>query len=102
LLPGDACLYDLFVAPAYRGQRLASRLVAHRLQFLREHGYKRSVISCAKDDLPPLVVAERIGYIKIGESCHTRFLFWDRFKYKPFEAEERYRVQATIPADEIG
>jgi GNAT superfamily N-acetyltransferase len=102
LLPGDACLHNLFVVPAYRGERIAQRLIAHRLQFLREHRYKRSVISCAKDDIPPLIVAERAGYVKIGESCHTRFLFWDRLDYKPCEAEERYRVQTALPADEAG
>jgi hypothetical protein len=80
---GDACLYDLFVAPAYRD------------------GYKRSVISCAKDDLPPLIVAEKVGYVAIGESYHSRFLFWERFEYRPFESEEKYYQQTIIPLDEV-
>ncbi len=101
LRPGDACLYDLFVAPAYRGRGIAQRLVAHRLKFLLEHGYKRSVISCAKDDTPPLIVAQRAGYVTIGESYHARFILWERFEYRPFPTEEKYHVQTTIPVDEI-
>lgn len=92
LLPGDACLYELFVAPAYRGRRIAQQLVDYRLRFLQENGYKRAIISCSKGDVPALKVAERVGYIKIGESSHTRFLFWDQYKFIPSATEERYRV----------
>lgn len=92
LRPGDACLYDLFVAPAFRKQGIAQRLVASRLQFLSAHGYQRSVITCSKDNPAALKVAQRAGYLKIGESCHTRFLFWDRYEYKPSELEELYGV----------
>lgn len=92
LRPGDACLYDLFVAPTHRGRGIAQRLVAARLQFLHKQGYKRSIITCTKNDLPALKVAERANYQNIGQSSHTRFLFWDHFEYKPSKIEEQYNV----------
>jgi GNAT superfamily N-acetyltransferase len=85
LSPGDATLYDLFVLPAYRGQGIAQRLVACRLQLLRAQGYKRAVISCAKGEIPALKLAQKTGYIGIGEGCHTRFLFWDRLKFNLYD-----------------
>ncbi|NJN92879.1 MAG: GNAT family N-acetyltransferase [Anaerolineales bacterium] len=92
LNPGDACLYDLFVAPDFRDRGIAQRLVASRLQFLRDHGYQRSVITCSKDNLAALKVAQRVGYVSVGKSHHTRLLFWDRYEYETFELEEPYRV----------
>jgi GNAT superfamily N-acetyltransferase len=85
LSPGDATLYDLFVLPAYRGRGIAQRLVASRLQLLRAQGYKRAVISCAKGEIPALRLAQKAGYSSIGESCHTRFLFWDNLKFNPYD-----------------
>jgi GNAT superfamily N-acetyltransferase len=85
LPPGDATLYDLFVLPAYRGQGIAQRLVACRLQLLRAQGYKRAVISCSKGDIPALKLAQKAGYTRIGESCHTRFLFWDRLEFNLYD-----------------
>jgi GNAT superfamily N-acetyltransferase len=90
LRAGDACLHDLYVLPEYRGQGLAQFIIDSRLQFLREQGYKRSVISCSVWDTPALRVAEKVGYIPIGESSHVRFLLWDRYTYKPSEVEKRY------------
>lgn len=92
LHPGDACLYDLFVAPDFRERGIAQRLVASRLQYLRDHGYQRSVITCSKDNPAALKVAQRAGYVPIGESRHTRLLVWDRYEYKSFKLEEHDRV----------
>jgi GNAT superfamily N-acetyltransferase len=92
LAPGDACLHDLFVAPLYRGHGIAQALVACRLQFLHKQGYKRSVISCSKGDTPALKVAQKAGYSSIGETRYTRFLFWNRLEYSPYQSEERYNV----------
>lgn len=89
LKPGDACLYDLFVASDFRERGIAQRLVASRLQYLRDHGYQRSVITCSKDNPAALKVAQRAGYVSIGESRHTRLLFWDRYKYESFKLEEQ-------------
>jgi GNAT superfamily N-acetyltransferase len=94
LCSGDVCLHDLLVLPAYRGQGIGQRLVADRLQFFLGQGYKRSVASIAKENIASLTVVKKAGYIRIGESYHTRFLFWNRFEYKPFEAEQKYRLQA--------
>jgi GNAT superfamily N-acetyltransferase len=85
LSPNDATLCDLFVLPAYRGRGIAQRLVACRLQLLRAQGYRRAVISCAKGEIPALKLAQKAGYTGIGESCHTRFLFWDRLKFTLYE-----------------
>ena len=93
LCAGDVCLHDLFVLPAYRRRGIGQRLVADRLQFLRERGYKRSVVSIAKDNIPSVTAVKKSGYIIIGQSHHTRFLFWNRFEYKPFESEKQYRVR---------
>jgi GNAT superfamily N-acetyltransferase len=87
LRPGDACLHDLFVSPAHRGQGIAQALVARRLQFLREEGYKRSIIAVAQGNAPALRVAEKAGYRPVGEMSHTRLLFWDRLTYKAIPAE---------------
>jgi len=85
--PGDACLHDLFVSPAYRGRGIAQALVARRLQFLREEGYTRSIIAVAQGNAPALRVAEKAGYRPVGEMSHTRVLFWERLTYKAIPAE---------------
>jgi GNAT superfamily N-acetyltransferase len=86
LRPGDACVHDLFVSPAHRGQGIGQALVSHRLRFLREHGYKRAIAAVLKDNIPALKVDERTGYTHIGEMSHVRILFWNSFHHNVPEA----------------
>jgi GNAT superfamily N-acetyltransferase len=86
LSTGDACVHDWFVAPAYRSQGLGKTLVAHRLRFLRERGYRRALAVVLKDNAPALKVDKKTGYAEIGEMSHTRILFWDSFQYNVPEA----------------
>jgi len=81
LRPGDACVHNLFVSPTHRGQGIGQALVSHRLQFLREHGYKRAIAAVLKDNIPALKVDKKTGYTPIGEMTHTRILSWDLYKY---------------------
>jgi GNAT superfamily N-acetyltransferase len=86
LRPGDACAHNLFVSPTHRGQGIGQALVSHRLQFLREHGYKRAIAAVLKDNIPALKVDTKTGYTPIGDMTHTRVLFWDLYKYDTPEA----------------
>ncbi|MBE7552574.1 MAG: GNAT family N-acetyltransferase [Anaerolineales bacterium] len=95
LAPGEATLYELFVVPAYRGTGVAQRLVASRLELLREQGYKRVVINCTKGNIPAIKLAEKAGYVCVGESCHTRILLWDRLVYRPYPLVEKSRCIST-------
>ena len=52
-------------------------LVAHRLHFLRQQGYKRALVIVIKDNVPALKVEEKLGYTNIGDMHHTRLLLWD-------------------------
>lgn len=84
--PGDACVHDLFVSPAHRGQGLGKSLILHRLRFLREHGYRRALGVVLKDNVPALKINKKAEYEHIGEMSHTRILFWDSFYYNMFDA----------------
>ncbi len=81
LHPGDACMHDLFVAPAYQNRGIGQALISHRLQFLQEQGYQRAIIAVLKDNAPALKAVERTGYIYVGQMRHTRILFWDSLTY---------------------
>jgi GNAT superfamily N-acetyltransferase len=81
LRPGDACLHDLFVSPAHRGQGIGHALISYRLRFLHDHGYKRAITVVRKDNTPSLKANKKTGYTRIGEMSHARFLFWDRLTY---------------------
>jgi GNAT superfamily N-acetyltransferase len=79
--PGDACLHDLFVSPKHRGCRIGEALVAHRLRFLQEHGFKRGIWAVSKGNYPALSMNNRLGCMYIGDMSHTRILLWDSFRY---------------------
>jgi len=81
LRPGDVCLHDLFVSPAHRRQGIGQMLIAHRLRFLRDNGYRRAIIAVKKDNIPSLEANRKTGYVPVGEMSHTRFLFWDRLTH---------------------
>jgi GNAT superfamily N-acetyltransferase len=101
LRPGDACVHDLFVSPEYRSEGIGRTLIAHRLRFLREHGYKRAIGAVLKDNAPALKVNQKTGHIHIGEMSHTRILFWDSFNYNlPDAWKENGDVQAIVSTDE--
>jgi GNAT superfamily N-acetyltransferase len=82
LHPGEACVHDLFVAPAYRNQGIGQALISHRLQFLQKHGYQRAIVAVLKGNTPALKADERAGYIYVGQMWHTRILFWDSLTYQ--------------------
>ena len=81
LFPGDVCVHDLFVAPEYRGLGIGRTLASYRLHYLRDQGYKRAVGIILENNIPALIINEKMGYIQIGKMSHARFLFWDRFRY---------------------
>lgn len=81
LQPGDACVHDLFVSPAYRSQGIGRALISQRLKFLQELGYKRAIGAVLKGNAPAFKINEKTGHIHIGEMSHTRILFWDLFRF---------------------
>jgi ribosomal protein S18 acetylase RimI-like enzyme len=81
LRSGDACMHDLFVSAAHRGQGIGEALVSHRLRFLRENRYKRAIAAVQKKNVSALRLHKKAGYTQIGQMFHTRILFWDSFRY---------------------
>jgi GNAT superfamily N-acetyltransferase len=86
LRKGDAYVHDLFVSLTHRNQGIGKALVSHRLEFLREHGYRRAIAVVLKENTPALKVDNKTGYSQIGSMSHTRILFCDRVDYVLFDA----------------
>ncbi|MCG8430133.1 MAG: GNAT family N-acetyltransferase [Candidatus Omnitrophica bacterium] len=61
LSPGEAMIYDTYIAPAYRGKRLAHRLISATLVYMREKGYREVVCH-----IPPGNAASLAAYRAAG------------------------------------
>lgn len=57
-------LEDLFVDPARRGNRIATRLLERAERFARNSGAERLTVSTAHDNLVAQRIYKRLGYVK--------------------------------------
>ena len=72
--PGDVCIYDKFILPAYRGHGISNALRTHHLRQLRRAGHRRVVVACLPENASSLRDILKGGYrpyaiigrIKIG------------------------------------
>jgi len=66
--PDDGLLeIGYFVAPAYRGRGLATRMVGELLAWLVPQGVRRVRASVAPDNVASLAIIARFGFEQVGE-----------------------------------
>jgi len=81
LAPGDAYVDDIYTFPAYRRQGIGGALHLRRLEYLKEHGYKRSVLIVRVDNVPALKIDKKLGYQEADRLSFRRILLWRDFHY---------------------
>jgi ribosomal protein S18 acetylase RimI-like enzyme len=79
--PGDAYLDDIYTLPAYRHQGIGGELHLRRLQYLKEHGFKQSIIIVRVDNVPSLKIAEKLGYQEADRLTFRRTLLQRDYHY---------------------
>lgn len=62
LSPGDAYLDDAYTLPAFRDMGIGSGGALQRLRYIKEKGYKRSVLIVNSKNLPPQRISKKYGY----------------------------------------
>jgi ribosomal protein S18 acetylase RimI-like enzyme len=81
LQPGDAYVGYAFTAPAYRGQRIAPAMSAHRLRYLQEKGYRRAIAIVDVKNKAAQTIHRRVGYQEVDRATFQRILWWRTFRY---------------------
>jgi ribosomal protein S18 acetylase RimI-like enzyme len=79
--PGDAYVDDIYTLPAYRRQGIGSELHLRRLQYLKERGFKRSVLIVRVDNVPALKIDKKLGYEEADRLTFRRILLKRDYHY---------------------
>lgn len=87
LPPDMAYLFNVFVRPDYRGQRLYPNLVRHSQRLLGEKGIRRITLATEYTNRPALRSVERMGFHRIGDSRLVNLLSrgWARYPVSPMD-----------------
>ena len=87
LPPDMAYLFNVYVRPEYRGQRLYPNLVKHSEKLLDDRGIHRITLATEFTNRPALRSVERMGFHAIGNSRLVRCLgsAWTSYPDSPME-----------------
>ena len=78
LAPGDVCIYDKFILPAYRGHGISNALRTHHLRQLKRAGYRRVVVAVLPENASSLRDILKGGYRPYGVIGRIKVGRWQR------------------------
>jgi GNAT superfamily N-acetyltransferase len=78
LAPGDVCIYDKFILPAYRGHGISNALRTHHLRMLQRAGHRRVVVAVLPENASSLRDILKGGYRPCGIVCRVKVGPWQR------------------------
>lgn len=79
--PDMAYLFNVYVRPEYRGQRLYPNLVRHSEQTLDVKGIRRITLATEYENRPAMRSVKRMGFYPIGASHLVKLPGWAWAKY---------------------
>jgi len=79
--PGDAYVDDIYTLPTYRRQGIGGELHLRCLQYLKERGFKRSVLIVRMDNVPALKIDKKLGYKESDRLSFRRKFFKREYRY---------------------
>jgi len=71
----EVCIEMLGVAPAWRGEGLAARLMAHAQEVAQSEGVDRLYLNVVSDNLAAFKLYQKMGF-EIKKEHHSRILKW--------------------------
>jgi GNAT superfamily N-acetyltransferase len=78
LAPGDVCIYDKFILPAYRGHGISNALRTHHLRQLQRAGHRRVVVAVLPENASSLRDILKGGYRPCGILGRIKVGRWQR------------------------
>jgi GNAT superfamily N-acetyltransferase len=86
MAPGDVCIYDKFILPAYRGHGISNALRTHHLLQLQRAGHRRVVVAVLPENASSLRDILKGGYRPCGIIGRIKVCRWQRhFRKAPPE-----------------
>lgn len=74
----EAYMFDMYVAPSFRGKVTTSFLLGGALSHLKGEGFDKVYGYYEKDNLPALWTHRLFGYTELGSRKVSRFLFYTK------------------------
>jgi GNAT superfamily N-acetyltransferase len=78
MAPGEVCIYDKFILPAYRGHGISNALRTHHLRQLERAGYRRVVVAVLPENASSLRDILKGGYRPCGIIGRIKVGRWQR------------------------
>ena len=78
MAPGEVCIYDKFILPAYRGHGISNALRTHHLRQLQRAGHRRVVVAVLPENASSLRDILKGGYRPCGIIGRIKVGRWQR------------------------
>jgi GNAT superfamily N-acetyltransferase len=78
MAPGEVCIYDKFILPAYRGHGISNALRTHHLRHLQRAGHQRVVVAVLPENASSLRDILKGGYRPCGIVGRIKVGPWQR------------------------